>query len=185
LPSRRSTSGRKSAAHPVLGRLAGWALAMSTLTLLAACSAGSVGPGVASASSSASPARQAGELAFAVCMRSHGVPNFPDPGGDVPRGPDKQSPQFRTAMQACGSLLPQGQGSQPSAADKESFLRFSACVRAHGVPNYPDPVFPAGGGAFIGLPPGMSDSAPTLQAAEKACSQNLPGGGPKGQPKGG
>jgi hypothetical protein len=159
---------------------------MSTLTLLAACSGGSAVPGVASASSSPSPSRQTGGLVFAVCMRSHGLPGFPDPGGDVPPGlPPKGSLQFQAAQRACASLLPQGQGSQPSAADKERFLQFSACVRAHGIPNYPDPVFPAGGGMMIGLPPGMSDSDPVLQAAEKACEQNLPGGGPKGQPKGG
>jgi hypothetical protein len=43
-------------------------------------------------------------------MRSHGVRNFPDPnsqggflmGGDV----DPNSPTFKSAMQACQSLLP-------------------------------------------------------------------------------
>jgi hypothetical protein len=118
-------------------------------------------------------------------MRSHGLPGFPDPGGDVPSGLDRNSPQFQTAQRACASLLPQGQGSQASAADKERFLHFSACVRAHGIPNYPDPVFLPTGGLMIGLPPGMSDSDPTLQAAEKVCAQYLPGGGPKGTPKGG
>ncbi len=186
MPPRRSTSELPATPDPLLLRSAAWAVALVTLAVLsAACSGGSAGLGVAQASSSASPTHQAGELAFAVCVRGHGVPNFPDPGGAVPPGLDKHSPQFRTAWQACASLLPQGQRSQPSAADKESFLRFAACVRAHGVPNYPDPVFPPGGGAMIGLPPGMSDSDPMLQAAEKACAQNLPRGGPKGTPRGG
>lgn len=51
---------------------------------------------------------------FAQCMRSHGVPNFPDPkegpGGTfqltLPNGVDPSSPQFQAAQQACQSLSP-------------------------------------------------------------------------------
>jgi hypothetical protein len=51
-------------------------------------------------------------LKFVACMRSHGVPDFPDPqggrlligGGKV----DPNSPQFKSAMQACRTLLPGG-----------------------------------------------------------------------------
>jgi len=48
-------------------------------------------------------------LAFAHCMQTHGVPNFPDPtaGGIVGgSGIDPNSPQFRQAFQQCQSLLP-------------------------------------------------------------------------------
>jgi hypothetical protein len=57
-------------------------------------------------------------LEFSQCMRSHGVPNFPDPkasGGGlelaIPKsaGIDPNSPQFKAAQQACRKLLP-GQG---------------------------------------------------------------------------
>jgi hypothetical protein len=57
-------------------------------------------------------------LAYAACMRSHGVPmpNLPAPAS-LPRnkptaqpaavnGPDPDSPQFEAAQQACQSLLP-------------------------------------------------------------------------------
>ena len=52
-------------------------------------------------------------LKFAECMRSNGVPNFPDPkgGGGIQiggNGVDPQSPAFKTAMQKCRSLLPNG-----------------------------------------------------------------------------
>lgn len=51
-------------------------------------------------------------IAFAKCMRSHGVPNFPNPtgNGSVFLGPgsgvDPTSPQFQRALQACKSLAP-------------------------------------------------------------------------------
>jgi hypothetical protein len=51
-------------------------------------------------------------LAFAQCMRTHGVPNFPDPqfsGGGVQVGGanlNASSPQFKAAQQACQPKLP-------------------------------------------------------------------------------
>ncbi len=53
------------------------------------------------------------QLSFARCMRSHGVPSFPDPqpNGNLNisgTGVDKGSPQFNHAMQACRSDLGSG-----------------------------------------------------------------------------
>lgn len=52
-------------------------------------------------------------LAFAKCMRSHGVPNFPDPassggklGLSAPQGIDTQSPVYQAAQSACQSQEP-------------------------------------------------------------------------------
>jgi hypothetical protein len=56
-------------------------------------------------------------LQFSQCMRTHGVPSFPDPkfggGGQVrlkigggPSGIDPNSPQFQAAQKACQSILP-------------------------------------------------------------------------------
>ncbi len=52
---------------------------------------------------------------FAACMRKHGETNFPDPGpnGKFAGGVtsvDPSSPQFKTAMSACRTLLPPGSG---------------------------------------------------------------------------
>ena len=55
-------------------------------------------------------------LAMSRCMRSHGVPNFPDPqfqsgpGGSIGMrlggtGIDPNSPAFQAAQKACGSIL--------------------------------------------------------------------------------
>jgi len=58
-------------------------------------------------------------------------------------------------------------------------LRFSRCMRAHGVTNFPDPG--AGGGGFrLQIVPGsgVNPQAPAFQAAQKKCRSLLPGGGP-------
>ena len=39
-----------------------------------------------------------------------------------------------------------------SAAQKAAALKFAQCMRAHGVPHFPDPRFPAGGGIAIATP---------------------------------
>ena len=51
-------------------------------------------------------------LSFSRCVRSHGVPNFPDPAGDgrIPDpatgGIDQGSPKFEAANQACRKYRP-------------------------------------------------------------------------------
>jgi hypothetical protein len=53
-------------------------------------------------------------IKFANCMRSHGVPNFPEPNAQGQElitgssGINPNSPQFQSAMAACQSLLPAG-----------------------------------------------------------------------------
>jgi hypothetical protein len=60
------------------------------------------------------PAQQEQYLKAAACIRSHGVPSFPDPtfsGGGVHIEHDKlneSSPAFKAAVQACESLIPGG-----------------------------------------------------------------------------
>jgi hypothetical protein len=55
-------------------------------------------------------------LQFVNCMRTNGVPNFPDPqaqGGGIIMGDgqiDPNSPAFQKAMQTCRNLLPGGGG---------------------------------------------------------------------------
>ena len=65
-------------------------------------------------------------LAYARCMRAHGVPNFPDPqtsGGGVGQsagigidlgGINVNSPQFRSANHACQSLMAHAKGGSKS-----------------------------------------------------------------------
>ncbi len=120
-------------------------------------------------SSAASSSRYSQALKLAVCMRSHGVPNYPDPsangGGGLIGGPKSgisiQSPAFQAAEKACAKLQPSGGGppSSPSASTERTALAWARCIRKHGVPNFPDPsttaeqgliydglVFPVGSG---------------------------------------
>jgi hypothetical protein len=134
---------------------------------------------------------------FAACMRTHGEPNFPDPDaqGNLTINPssgiDPSSSRFQTAQRACAKYLPNG-GQPPSPAQQakmqQQALKFSACMRSHGVPTFPDPNFGNGGkiAIHIGSGSGIDPRSPVFQAAQKACASELPGkAGPGGNAKAG
>jgi hypothetical protein len=75
------------------------------------------------------------------------------------------------ALAACGSSSKPSREGVGAAAP----VRFSACMRAHGVPNFPDPG--PGGGINIGSGSGINPASPAFQDAQKACGGG-PGGGP-------
>jgi hypothetical protein len=80
---------------------------------------------------------------FAECVRAHGVPHFPDPDatGNFNFAVDVSAATFTAAVNACKSLQPPGTLSgHRSAKQQSAALRFAACVRANGVPDFPDPV---------------------------------------------
>ncbi len=80
---------------------------------------------------------------FAECVRGHGVPHFPDPtaSGDFNFGVDVSAAVFTSAVNACKALQPPGSLSgHRSTTQQSAALRFAQCVRAHGVPDFPDPV---------------------------------------------
>jgi hypothetical protein len=161
------------------------ALALVGVTGLAlaasACggSSGATPRGSTSASSSRDP------VAWSACMRSHGVPNFPDPGstGQIrldPRklaesGIDVDSPRFKRAARACLRLQPKGARAtarQPTAAQQQAMLRFARCMRSHGVPNFPDP---QPGGALDLAQKVAAPNSPQFKATEHTCRNFVPG----------
>jgi hypothetical protein len=112
---------RPRQACPPPARTAAVIIATAVLApLAAACSGGSSSgsPGVATASSSASASSSAGSsasndlVAYSRCMRSHGVPNFPDPSssGQIPKGSAQlfgvSTSQYQAAQRACQELIP-------------------------------------------------------------------------------
>jgi hypothetical protein len=133
------------------------AVAVAACSLLAAGCGGGGGnsAGVANVSSSATVATtttQNGLVAFSRCMRSNGMPGFPDPqrfvGGNVKltiHRLEAGSPHFPAAMSACNHLLPTngGSGSQETAQQQRTRLAdelsFATCMRSHGVSRFPDP----------------------------------------------
>ena len=145
---------------------------------------------VAACGSSGHPARTASSkggasaLRFAACIRSHGVPNLPDPtaNGVTPGTTgtvDKRSPAFRSALAACARLIPGGGLAQStlsiSPAQRRAMIVRAECMRAHGVPNFPDP--PANGATPTAAPGAVNKGSPAFIAAANAC------GGTGGQPK--
>jgi hypothetical protein len=118
---------------------------------------------------------------FSACMRKHGVTNFPDPSGQgvitihSGMGIDPGSPAFRSARTACEKLRPNGGQPTPAqiAQRQKQMLAFSACMRAHGVKDFPDP---SNGGLKIESRPGtdLNPNNPTFQKAQQACQKDLP-----------
>ncbi len=186
----------------------------STALLVAGCGSSS-SPGVAHLSSStsggsaadgagksstpeSSASTQQKMVAYSQCMRTHGVPEFPEPteghllvhssnhNGHV-TGVNPQSSQFQAAQKVCGKLLPNGGSPSPAEQAKmqESALKFSQCMRTHGVPNFPDPTVSDGGVRMklkAGGANGIDPESPQFRAAQKACQSIAPGPGGKGGP---
>jgi len=76
-------------------------------------------------------------LAFAQCMRSHGVPAFPDPGNPVGNDVDENSPQFLRASKLCDKLGHNPQGQMTAARQQQLLsrgLKLATYMRQHGVP---------------------------------------------------
>jgi hypothetical protein len=125
-------------------------------------------------------------VAYAQCIRVHGVPGFPSPArsGTVSLGGiDLASAQYQTALQDCQNLAPRGAQFQPFAAQRHailsSALKIAHCMRAHGIPNFPDPSPTSirvgrGGGVSISEPVSAALrtelQSPQGQAAYKACA---------------
>jgi hypothetical protein len=118
---------------------------------------------------------------FSACMRKHGVASFPDPNSQgvitihSGMGIDPGSPAFRAARTVCQKLLPNGGQPTPAqmAQRQQQALAFSACMRAHGIKDFPDP---SDGGLRISVHPGsdLDPSDPTFQKGQQACRRYLP-----------
>jgi hypothetical protein len=128
-------------------------------------------------------------VAFAQCMRTNGVPNFPDPqtGRSVlPKGLDPNSPAFKAASDKCKQFLGADQGSAPPTGDTWAMsdkLKYSQCMRANGLPTFPDPDKNGG----LQFDTSIDPNSTLFKNAEKACSKYEPQnngaqGGPGGRP---
>jgi hypothetical protein len=157
------------------------AILISAWCVMAIAACGGSGPKSASAASNP-------QLKMSECMRAHGVPDFPDPtqgsGGEglsvsqsvgsdtiTVGGIPFSGPVFEAAIKTCRFF---GGGSAPppiTEAVKQQQFHFAACMRTHGVPNYPDPVFPPGGGIERPSAPGLNVNSPSFQRAIKLCNR--------------
>lgn len=65
-----------------------------------------------------------------------------------------------------------GHGPTLSEGQKKSFVVQARCIRTHGVPNFPDPVFgPRGWGVRVPLKAGQDPDSPAILKAEKTCAE--------------
>jgi hypothetical protein len=169
------TGGRRP--RPAGLGLMGVLLVVLGIVALAACSSSATS---ASGDSSTSSAYQKA-LAYAQCIRAHGIPSYPDPNSQgqfvIQNGSDDPSANVsasarNAALKACQSLEPASiaQGPPKGAANNSSELKFSQCMRSHGEPDFPDP---AANGS-ITLPSGMNAESPQFQKAEQDCQSLMP-----------
>jgi hypothetical protein len=121
-------------------------LLAASAAVLALTVAGCGGSGDAKSSSSSSNPTLEKAVKYAQCMRENGVTNFPDPNKNgrfviAAGGPNRNSPQFKKAQQACKSQEPPGIQDDPAelAKDQEEWLKFAQCMRKNGIQDFPDP----------------------------------------------
>ena len=151
-----------------------------------ALAAGAAGIAVLAAACGGGSASSAGSLgrsnlqvaiSYANCMRSNGAPNWPDPNSQGQFLKTKtNSADFRapaSAYQACLHLLPNG--GQLTAAQQQIIsplmLKLAACMRSHGIMNFPDPTVNASG--ITVDPRGLNTSSPEFHAAQRTCRKYL------------
>ena len=122
-------------------------------------------------------ASDSGAVAYAACMRSHGVPDFPDAsaggGFDIPAGLNAQSPAYTAARQMWTKLLPAPVAQQaPSERYQRELVAAAKCMRRHGT-DIADPTF---NGPYITLdvPDQTTIQSPVFKRAEQACHYALP-----------
>jgi hypothetical protein len=145
------------------------ALVVGVALLAAGCGGGGGSPG------KSRPKVHQELVAFAHCMRAHGVPDFPDPlpDGGFPRTGAGNSLQSGSAMNACKNLLPPQQtlSAAQQARVLAQDLKWAKCMRAHGFPGFSDPSVRPHAGIVIFAPAGFDPGSPRAQAAAKACKQ--------------
>lgn len=150
----------------------------------------------ASGGSSASADSGGTAVAYSQCIRSHGVPKYPDPasGGGVAKTDAQHlgvsESVLQAAQRACQHLLPvsgsqRQQEQQCLEADsctpaqvqqiESTERKFAGCMRSHGVPNWPDPTLDdTGRPVFNLIPVGISHAeqhSPSMTATIAECQR--------------
>jgi hypothetical protein len=77
------------------------------------------------------------------------------------------------ALAACGTTT-KSANNHGSGGSSSKRLGFANCMRAHGVPNFPDPT--AGGGGVNLHGTGINPQSPAFKSAHRACAKFAPGG---------
>jgi hypothetical protein len=170
------------------------------LLLAAACGGNRSGIGSAGPAHVSGSTTSTSNVAYSACMRSHGVPNYPDPdsSGQLPK-PDAHhlevsSTQLQATQQACQHLLPNtgraiNAGSVQQCMEADDCPRalvqqvlteersFAQCMRSRGVPNWPDPVTDSQGRPVFAISiskDGFNPYSKPIWAKGNQCSHRMP-----------
>jgi hypothetical protein len=118
-------------------------------------------------------------------MRSHGIPNWPDPQSNG--GFDKSKlralgvnpAQIRAIEErSCNYDFQNGSQAQTiTPAEQAEYLRAAACMRSHGFPGFPDPTFP-NGNVSTNIPPSIDQDSSRFKGTAEICTRLIPAGLP-------
>lgn len=161
--------------------------AASVVLLAAACGSMPTQSRSSSSASSSAASVYTQALAYAACIRNHGVPSWPDPNSDgsfdksqiTPQQLGATSARIGAAQTACADLQPNYASGGPTQAEVQQVraqaLRFSQCMRSHGISGFPDP--DSNGGLRI---PDSVEQTPGYGTALDACKPFPPAPYPPG-----
>jgi hypothetical protein len=160
-------------------RIASLAVMAGVILLVSGCGGSSSGGPNGSSSPGSSNVTKA--VAYSNCMRAHGVDISVNSNGNLSSGSGGSgsgsgSQTTQAAQNACRHLLPNG--GQPSQAAQQNqlkqALKYTQCMRSHGVPNYPDPTRGPNGlyGFHIANGSGINPQSPIFQKASQACQSS-------------
>jgi hypothetical protein len=121
-------------------------------------------------------------IRFAECMRTHGVPKFPDPGS-THEIPILRSPAFQSALKSCQRLVGGGVSpGPPSPRARARLLEIAECMRRRGISDFPDPrggsppatltgysLILGTAGYFLALPDSINPGSPAFKQAASVC----------------
>jgi hypothetical protein len=171
----------------------------TTVLTLAAC--GGTPPTAAPSRTEGRSAGSPSAVAYSACMRSNGVPTFPDPdsSGGLPKVDAHQlgvsSAKLVAARGTCQHLLPANGGAIDAASIQRCMmaddcpsalgqqvrseeLDFARCMRSHGVPNWPDPIIDSQGRPVFAISiseDGFDPYSAPIWAKGNECSHLMPG----------
>jgi hypothetical protein len=174
-----------------MGLLPGLLLVLALAVAACGGGGGGKGDGVASLGGNDQPtattspggsgkAKQQRALAYARCMRQHGI-DMPDPKFDaagrmamqLPSGVGPDDPKFKAAEQACKQYAPSGEPEKVDPQLQQQMLAYARCMRQHGI-NIPDPK--PGEGISVDGDAGVNPNDPKYKTADQACQQYVPKG---------
>ncbi|HEY1512405.1 MAG TPA: hypothetical protein VGF66_01540 [Gaiellaceae bacterium] len=164
----------------------GSVVAVAALALLAAgCGGG--GSGSAAPPTTGASGAQTAALAFARCMRAHGLPNWPDPssGGVFDKSKLRRTGYSVSQVRAvqdgpCKNLVPSSAPSPAPAitpADRSDYLKAAACMRSHGYAAFPDPTF-QNNTVQANVPSSIDQDSPAFKRVAATCTKLIPAGLP-------